>query len=82
MNITEIVASIQSHIATLNDEVGGIETTMVTLSDKISSIETAMGIVQTDVEWLKKFFFIIVISIVGVLVSTIWNLVLHRRNNK
>ena len=57
---------ILERIAVINGEIGGIE--------------TSIAILQTDVEWLKKFFFIISIATIGTLVTALWNVILHKKN--
>ena len=49
------------HIKTLNKEMGEVRDEMVTIRLKVEGIET-------DVSWLKRFFFIVAASSIGSLI--------------
>jgi len=68
MDINKVLLDIQEHITVLNDEYG--------------ELVREVAILQTDVEWLKKFFFIIAVATIGTLITALWNVVLHKKNGK
>lgn len=49
------------HIANLNDEMGEVRNHMVAIKREVSTV-------RNDVDWLKKFFFIIATSSIGSLI--------------
>ena len=53
------------HIANLNDEMGEVR-------DEISGMNRKVVRIETDVCWLKKFFFIIATSSIGSLIILIF----------
>jgi len=64
----EIIQQILGHIAILNDEYGQLANTV--------------AILQTDVAWLKQFFWAIFGITAATLIGTVANVVLQKKNNK
>jgi archaellum component FlaC len=59
------------HIETLNNEMGSVK-------DELSNLREDISAVKTDVEWLKKFFWIVATSSVGALATGLISLIEHR----
>ena len=68
MDIQAILAEINSHIAVLNDD--------------YTQMSTLVAILTERVEWLCKFFWLVMGSLVGLIFTQIWQLVLINRKNK
>ena len=64
----EIIAQILQHIGKLNDEFG--------------QLANAVVILQTDVAWLKQFFWVLFGASVTAIIGSFWGVLILRRNNK
>jgi hypothetical protein len=68
MDIQEILNEINRHITVLNDD--------------YTQMATSVAILQERVEWLCKFFWLVMGSLVGLVFTQIWQLVLINKKNK
>ncbi len=68
MDINQILTDIQLHIGVLNDD--------------YTAMASQLAVLGNDIDWLKRFFFMIAVAVIGGLVASIWNLVLHKKNGK
>ena len=68
MDLNQAIIEIQKHIAVLNDD--------------YTAMSNQLAVVGNDVDWLKRFFFMIAVAVIGGLVASIWNLILHKKNGK
>ena len=57
------------HIAKSNEELGNVE-------DKLSRLNTKIATIQTDMDWIKKFFWIVATASIGGLVTTLLSVLL------
>jgi archaellum component FlaC len=58
---------IKKHIATINDEMGSVKKEMGNIKEKMAKIET-------DLDWLKRFFWIVAVSSIGALITELISL--------
>jgi|TARA_Y100000310_G_scaffold76869_1_gene73344 hypothetical protein len=68
MDLNQAIIEIQKHIAVLNDD--------------YTAMSNQLAVLGNDVDWLKRFFFMIAVAVIGGLVASIWNLILHKKNGK
>jgi len=59
--------NIDKHIAVLNSEMGGVQ-------EDVGEIKVDLAVVKTDVNWLKRFFFIVATASIGSLLATLFSI--------
>ena len=64
----QIIQQILTHISILNAEIGTINTTLATLTERV--------------DWLCKFFWLIVGIVSTLLITQFWQVWFMRKNNK
>jgi len=65
---TEVIKQILEHIGQLNDD--------------YTQLSNSVAILQTDVAWLKQFFWTIFGITSATLIGTLANIILSKKNNK
>jgi len=65
---TEVIKQILEHIGQLNDD--------------YTQLSNSVAILQTDVAWLKQFFWAIFGITSATLIGTLANIILSKKNNK
>lgn len=68
----QIIQEILSHIAVLNDEMGGIQ-------GAVKNVEINLATVTANVAWLMRFFWLLAGVAVANLFATVYH---HKKNNK
>jgi archaellum component FlaC len=58
---------IKGHIDTINKEMGDIK-------DEMGRIKTHIAEVKVDLDWLKRFFWIVAVSSIGTLIAELMKL--------
>lgn len=61
------------HLAVLNSEMGETKDHVKEIAEEVSLIRVEMSCIKTDVDWMKRFFWIVASSSVGALVMGMLN---------
>ncbi len=67
-DILEMIKEIMEHVTVLNDD--------------YTELSKNLAILTERVEWLCKFFWVIVSAVVGLVATQIWQLIILGKNNK
>lgn len=52
----------------------GVEEHIEIINHELGSVKTDVAQIKTDIDWLKRFFFIVATSSVGALIASLFNL--------
>ena len=69
--IQKDIDAIREHMTTMNSEMGELRDEQKNQNETLTEMRIDMADVKNNVEWLKRFFFIIVTTSLGSLIATI-----------
>ena len=69
--IQKDIDAIREHMTTMNSEMGELRDEQKNQNETLTEMRIDMADVKNNVEWLKRFFFIIVTASLGSLIATI-----------
>lgn len=72
----ERIEAIKKSIKVLNDHSGELTDSMAKINVDISEIKIGMASTKTDINWIKKSYFIIYAASVGALITGLINLLI------
>lgn len=78
--IEDDIQDIRMHVNIMNNEMGQLRDCQKGFSNEISGLRNLITQVQTDVDWLKRFFWLVASSSIGALVVSLINLLVDKKN--
>ena len=72
------IEAIRAHIAVLNDHSGELADDQKEITRKMSDIRMNVGKLSTDMDWLKKSYWLVAGASVGALLTSLVGVLLNR----
>jgi len=66
----------------LSRQIGIVTQSISQLNHDYTSLSTSLAVLQERVEWLCKFFWIVIGASIASFLSSIWNIIIQKKNGK